>query len=221
MACCPSCCQRKGLSWGNGIIELGTFLAAITATMASGILAERFHGRQYISGAMLLGFTCFDCSRALESHESCRGPGEEIPLESSRRFGAQLKTVGADRTLTWAVLGNTYLWFLAAAAAIHHHRIWTRRAARDRIADQLHAGGSWNRYRARELLPRVISPEEKLSTGLIPLGAVGMTVFGALLYFPGRRSRCRVAARHRTLGIVALHRAQHGSSCDGCASADV
>src|ERR1700721_2518669 len=41
----PELLPERRLSWGNGIIEFGTFLAGILATMAAGILAERFHGR--------------------------------------------------------------------------------------------------------------------------------------------------------------------------------
>src|SRR5882724_2977535 len=32
----PELLPEKGLSWGNGVIELGTFLSAIVATMAAG-----------------------------------------------------------------------------------------------------------------------------------------------------------------------------------------
>src|SRR5580693_9755289 len=53
----PEVLPEKRLSWGNGIIELGTFLGSITAVMAAGFLAERFRGRQEISGVILLGCT--------------------------------------------------------------------------------------------------------------------------------------------------------------------
>src|SRR6266852_3734687 len=53
----PELLPEKELSWGNGVIELGTFLAAITATMAAGILKVTFEGRQWWSGTILLGFT--------------------------------------------------------------------------------------------------------------------------------------------------------------------
>ncbi len=42
----------------------------------------------------------------------------------------KLKTIRADRVLGWAVLGNTYLFFLAALAAIHDRDLRPRRAAR-------------------------------------------------------------------------------------------
>jgi len=50
----PELLPENELSWGNGVIELGTFLAAITATMAAGFLAVSFRGRQTWSGVILL-----------------------------------------------------------------------------------------------------------------------------------------------------------------------
>jgi acyl-[acyl-carrier-protein]-phospholipid O-acyltransferase/long-chain-fatty-acid--[acyl-carrier-protein] ligase len=45
------------LSWGNGIIELGTLLAAISAALAGGFLAQSFDGRQIGSGVIFLALT--------------------------------------------------------------------------------------------------------------------------------------------------------------------
>src|SRR5579863_5733987 len=50
----PELLPEKNLSWGNGVIELGTFLAAISATVASGYLAFYFRGHQERSGIALL-----------------------------------------------------------------------------------------------------------------------------------------------------------------------
>ena len=50
----PELLPEKKLSWGNGILELGTFLAGILGTVAGGLLAEWFHGRQAWSGVFLI-----------------------------------------------------------------------------------------------------------------------------------------------------------------------
>src|SRR6266566_9271034 len=53
----PELLPEKKLSWGNGVIELGTFIAAISATTAAGFLADTFRGRQIWSGVILLVLT--------------------------------------------------------------------------------------------------------------------------------------------------------------------
>jgi len=49
----PELLPERRLSWGNGIIELGTFVASISATMVAGFLADRYHGRETVAGFML------------------------------------------------------------------------------------------------------------------------------------------------------------------------
>src|ERR1700676_2757191 len=43
----PEILPEKELSWGNGVIELGTFLAAISGTVIGAYFSEAFSGRQY------------------------------------------------------------------------------------------------------------------------------------------------------------------------------
>src|ERR1039457_601473 len=53
----PELLPEPRLSWGNGIIELGTFVASVGAMMAAGVLADRYHGHEAVAGFMLFAFT--------------------------------------------------------------------------------------------------------------------------------------------------------------------
>src|SRR5579862_6430238 len=55
----PELLPEPKLSWGNGIIEFGTFLAGIGGTVAAGELAERYQGREAIAGFLPPGCTFF------------------------------------------------------------------------------------------------------------------------------------------------------------------
>src|SRR5271167_2885336 len=50
----PELLPEKKLSWGNGVIELGTFFPAISGTMIGAYLSDAFPGRQQISGMLFL-----------------------------------------------------------------------------------------------------------------------------------------------------------------------
>ena len=50
----PELLPTSKLSWGNGVIELWTLLAAIGGTLAGGFLAHHFKGRQQWSGVFFL-----------------------------------------------------------------------------------------------------------------------------------------------------------------------
>src|SRR4029077_768642 len=67
------------LSWGNGIIELGTLLAAISAALAGGFLATHFRGRQVWSGVFFLTLTIIGL---LTSFSISKVP----PADPARRF---------------------------------------------------------------------------------------------------------------------------------------
>src|SRR5436309_14254129 len=53
----PELLPEEELSWGNGVLELGTFLAIILGSMSGSFLAEAFSRREIYSGLLLLGFT--------------------------------------------------------------------------------------------------------------------------------------------------------------------
>ena len=111
----PEVLPERRLSWGNGIIELGTFIGSISAVMAAGYLAERYHGREAMAGVMLLGCTLLGLATSFGiTHVPAANPTKKFRWNPFGDLGAQMKTILADRVLGWAVLGNTYLWFLAA-----------------------------------------------------------------------------------------------------------
>src|SRR5262249_49498184 len=53
----PELLPQERLSWGNGVLELGTFLAIIAGSMSGGVLAGLFGNHQVYSGAILFAFT--------------------------------------------------------------------------------------------------------------------------------------------------------------------
>jgi len=111
----PELLPEKKLSWGNGVIELGTFLAAISGTVIGAHLSEAFAGRQEISGFIFLGCSIVGLITSL-------GISKVPVADATRKFKfnfltdlwAQGKLIRQDRVLWLAVAGNTYFFFLAA-----------------------------------------------------------------------------------------------------------
>ena len=108
----PELLPEPRLSWGNGIIELGTFVASVGAMMAAGVLADRYHGHEAVAGFMLFAFTLFGLATSFGiSRIPAADPTRKFRWNPLGDLGTQLKTIRADRVLGWAVLGNTYLFF--------------------------------------------------------------------------------------------------------------
>ena len=109
----PELLAPKRLSWGNGVLELGTFVAIILGTVAGGWLCETFRGRQLWSGVALLAvavvglITSFGVSRV-----PAADPAKKFHVNFLADLFAQVRLISGDRVLWLAVLGNTYFWFL-------------------------------------------------------------------------------------------------------------
>jgi acyl-[acyl-carrier-protein]-phospholipid O-acyltransferase / long-chain-fatty-acid--[acyl-carrier-protein] ligase len=181
----PELLPEKELSWGNGVIELGTLLAAITATMAAGNLAVTFRGRQAWSGAILLGFTLVGLVTSLGiSRVSAANPARKLRVNPLGDLLAQIGVIRQDRVLAWAVAGNIYFWFLSAllqfTIVIYGHAVLRVNEAQISYLQAAAAIGIGIGSLAAGYLSG-----GKIEYGLIPLGALGMTLFGALVARPG------------------------------------
>jgi len=181
----PELLPETKLSWGNGIIEFGTFLSAIAGVAAAGFLADEYRGHESIAGFILLGCSVFGMLTSLGiSRVPAANASKTFQWNAIGDFLSQLKTILADRTLGWAVFGNMYLFFLAAflqtVIVIYGH-------------DVLHIDDRHTSYLQAAIAIGIgigsvaagYLSGGKIEYGLIPLGAVGMTVFGAMLYLPG------------------------------------
>ena len=111
----PELLPATKLSWGNGVIEFWTLVAAIGGTLAGGFLAHHFHGRQQWSGIILvllslLGLlTSFGISRV-----PAADPARRYHWNWARQFVEEIRRMRQDAVLWVAVIANTFFWFLGA-----------------------------------------------------------------------------------------------------------
>ena len=84
----PELLPASRLSWGNGVIELGTFLAIIVGTVTGATLAEQFHGREVYAGYALLALSLLGLAFSFSI--------DKVPAASpSKKF--QLNILGASK----------------------------------------------------------------------------------------------------------------------------
>src|SRR6202166_932506 len=111
----PELLPDELLSWGNGILELTTFIAVIAGAVVGPMLAQSFRGRAPVAG-IIFGF----CSLLglATSWTITRVPPAD-PLDRFRfnilaDLRRQFQLVRPDRALHLAVVGNAYFWFLGS-----------------------------------------------------------------------------------------------------------
>ncbi len=183
----PELLPERRLSWGNGILELGTWLAIILGIMAGAELYEDFKGRQAWSGAILVALALAGLAFSL-------GITRLPAADRARRFRAnflkdlwaQIQMMREDRVLWLACLGNIYFTFFAVLVqqaltyygqdilkvdAVHNTLLWGATAV----------GIGVGSFAAGYL------SGSKIEYGLVPLGSLGLAVFTAWLWQPHLR----------------------------------
>src|SRR5580658_5454456 len=111
----PELLPEKSLSWGNGVIELGTFLAIIVGTVAGAGMAERFHGHEQYAGYLLLALSGIGFVTSLGIDKvPAAAPGKQFRANIVGDLWKQIGIMRRSRPLFLAVLGNTYFWFLGS-----------------------------------------------------------------------------------------------------------
>lgn len=181
----PELLPLSKLSWGNGIIELGTLLAAISAALAGGFLAQTFHGRQIWSGIIFLTltvlglFTSFGISK-VRAADPTRRFDWNVPAE----FFHEIRHMKADKTLWTAVVANTFFWFLGSLLLLNIVLYAT---------DILHVDDAHSSYLLAALSLGIgigsflagLASGRKIEAGMILPGLGGILLMAALLSRPG------------------------------------
>jgi acyl-[acyl-carrier-protein]-phospholipid O-acyltransferase / long-chain-fatty-acid--[acyl-carrier-protein] ligase len=177
----PELLPEKSLSWGNGVIELGTFLAIIIGTVAGAWMGEHFNGHEVYAGYVLLGLsvTGFLTSLSIGKVQAA-APEKPFRLNIVSDLWSQIGKMRKDRALFLAVLGNTYFWFLGSL-------LFSTIVVYG--PDVLHIGQAKTGYLNAMLAVGIgigsmvagwVS-DSKIEYGLIPVGSLGMTCTGLAL----------------------------------------
>jgi acyl-[acyl-carrier-protein]-phospholipid O-acyltransferase / long-chain-fatty-acid--[acyl-carrier-protein] ligase len=177
----PEILPEARLSWGNGIIELGSFLAIICGTVAGTSLYSRFSGRLGYAGVILFAATLIGLAIS-STLPRVRAAGSITPfrLNPFSELIRQLKDIRKDRTLFLAVLGITYFFMLAALLqyAVEYYGADVLKITPDQtgyLQAAIGIGIGLGSFAAGYL------SGGKIEYGLIPLGSAGLTGLALLL----------------------------------------
>ncbi len=186
----PQHLGERELVGGNGLVEMGTFVAILLGTILGGELASIERGGELI-GPGLVGVLCVLVavsgrliSRGVPASPSAQ-PDLRINWNPFSETWRNLKLAGGNRTVFLSMLGISWLWFVGATFLTSFFNF---------ARDILHADQS-----VVTLLLAVFSIGigigsllcERLSggrveLGLVPFGSIGMTAFAVDLYFASR-----------------------------------
>ncbi len=179
----PQVLDDKELVGGNGLIEMATFLAILLGTLlGTGLIQIPGIGPYWVSGVAiglaLLGLASAWAMPAVAPVD----PGLKINWNIPQETWRTLKLLGENRTVFLSCLGISWFWFFGA---MYFTQLPT-------FAKQVLGGapGVYTMLLALfsigiglgSMLCERLSGH-KVEIGLVPFGAIGMTLFGADLFF--------------------------------------
>ena len=176
----PELLDEKRLSWGNGLVGLGTFISIILGTIAGGLMFDAFEN-QLIIGFILMALAA---NGLLASRGISRVPPAD-PVKRYRpnflgEFWKQFTYARKDFVLLISIFGSTYFWFLGAlvqqSVMIYGRNELQLSYFNTSILFAMMAVG----IGLGSLAAGYIS-KRKIETGLIPLGAIGVATFSFLM----------------------------------------
>ena len=181
----PELLPLEKLTWGNGVLELGTFLAIITGTMAGAFLSDHLAGGQAWSGLLLalLAVGGYFLSGGITKVPAA-APEKPFQPNFARELWTQLRVMRQDKALWLANWGNTWFFFLAALLQMNlfvHAR------------DMLHLTDTQSGLLQAALaigiglgsLVAGLASRGHIEYGLISLGTIGLALTGGALAWPG------------------------------------
>ena len=94
----PELLHEKKLSWGNGVLELGTFLAIVGGTIAGGWLCNVFSAQPAWSGVILIGLAVFGLGTSFGiTHVPAADPTREFRANFVADLWQQIRIIRQDR----------------------------------------------------------------------------------------------------------------------------
>ncbi|MGC3960233.1 MAG: acyl-[ACP]--phospholipid O-acyltransferase [Verrucomicrobiota bacterium] len=193
----PELLPERRLSWGNGLLELGTFMAIILGTVTASLLAGHYREQPWVAGVILLALAIVGFLTSLSIPRiPPANPAKKFHLNFGFELYRQLRAMKGDRPLWLAVIGNTYFNFLGALLLLnlffYGADVLQLNETQTGILNVALALGIGIGSVAAGYLSG-----GKIEYGLVPIGAIGLAVFSSLLVWPG-------VGRNESIALLSL-----------------
>lgn len=178
----PQQLHKDELVGGNALVEMGTFLAILTGTICAGILFDTDGARYLIAAGVILFAVSGYLSSRFIPLTAAGNPDLKINWNPFSELVNTLRNARQQRSVFLSIMAISWFWFLGAGYLTQFPNL-----VRD------HLGGNPQvvtllltlfsvGVAAGSLLCERLSGH-KVELGIVPIGSLGMSVFGIDLYF--------------------------------------
>jgi len=179
----PQHLHDNELVGGNGLVEMGTFLAILAGTIGAGIMMSTHHYEVLVAGVMI-GVAClgYFASRGIPAAAAAT-PDLRLNWNIFSESWATLKLgLGQTPAVSRSIVGNSWFWFVGAIyltqiPAYAKQWMYGDETVVTLILTVFSIGIALGSLLCERLSGR------KVEIGLVPFGSLGLTVFGLLLWW--------------------------------------
>ena len=167
---------------GNGLVEMGTFLAILIGTITAGVFFGFEQAEYWIAGGVIFFALLGLLSSQYIPRAAANNPNLKINWNPFTELVNTLKQARENRSVYLSILAISWFWFIGASYLTQFPNF-----ARDYL------GGSTQvvtllltlfslGVAVGSLLCEKLSGH-KIELGIVPIGSIGMSIFGIDLYF--------------------------------------
>jgi 1-acyl-sn-glycerol-3-phosphate acyltransferase len=178
----PQHLKVEELVGGNGLVEMGTFLAILIGTVLGGVLIAQENSATLVS-VTVIAIACagYLVSRAVPGAPPA-APDLKINWNPLTETWANLKFTRQNRTVFLSVLGISWFWFYGATLLAQFPNYCKDVLGGDEhVATVMLTTFSIGVGTGSLLCERLSG--HKVEIGLVPFGSIGLTLFALDLYF--------------------------------------
>ncbi|MBI3150236.1 MAG: MFS transporter [Betaproteobacteria bacterium] len=181
----PQHLDEAELVGGNGLVEMGTFVAILAGTMLGGLLIRLPGGEHYVAIATFAIAAAGLFMAQFVPRSSPPAPQLSINWNPFSETWRNLGFARQKRVVFLSILGISWLWFFGATFLTQFATFAKSNLSGDETVVTLLLAVFSLGIGLGSLLCERLSGH-KVEIGLVPFGSIGMTVFAVDLYFASR-----------------------------------
>jgi hypothetical protein len=177
----PQHLRQEEIVGGNGLVEMGTFLAILLGTLLGGYLITGGSAGPAAATVVALAVLGYLTSRRVP-HSPAAAPGLAVNWNPFSETWRILKFMRGNRAVFLSVLGISWFWFLGAVY-LSQFPVYTKDvlSGTEEVVTLLLALFSVGVGIGSLLCERLSG--RRIEIGLVPFGSIGLTLFGIDFYF--------------------------------------
>ena len=178
----PQHLSSRELVGGNALVEAGTFLSILLGTILGGILSKLDHGPEWVSVTVIvIAIVGWLSSRQIPQAPAAN-PSIKINFNPLKETFNTIQFSRESHDVFLAIMAISWFWFLGAAYLTQLPKytqdiLWGDQTVVTALLAFFSIG-----IAIGSLLCEKLSGH-KIELGLVPLGSIGLTVFGVDLFF--------------------------------------